>query len=139
MKETLIIIGFVIIAGCGQGHDPVTPASTADRAIINLSKTAEKLDSVHREKDLLINVLEELEMQQAVYSGLLDGSQLTAEKARAFDNWRTELTAREKRIEARYALDVLTAHIEIARLTKNDPNRIPSIGSAAGPPHQGDR
>jgi len=138
VRKKLIIIGFVIIAGCTPAHSPVTPTSTTDRNILNLSKTSERLDSIHREKDLLINVLDELETQQTVYSGLLDGPQLTADQARAFDNWRTELTAREKRIETRYALDVLIAHIEIARLAKSDPNRIPSIGSASGPPARGD-
>lgn len=145
MGKTLIIIGFVIIVGCGPAHSPVTGASSADHAILNLSKTAEQLDSIHREKELLINVLEELETQQAVYSVLLDNPQLTADQARAFDSWRTELTSREKTLEARYALNVLIAHIEAARLAKNDPNQIPSIGSAfapqllTGPPAQGDR
>ncbi len=139
MRKTLIIIGFVIISGCGPAHSPVTGASTADRAILNLSRTADQLDSVRREKDFLINVLEEIETQQTVYSVLLDGPQLAADQARAFDDWRTELTAREKIIEARHALNVLTAHIEIARLAKNDPNRIPSVGTAAGSPPQPNR
>lgn len=133
MRKMLIIAGFLLIPGCAPADKPATHTSPADRAIINLSRTTDQLDSIHREKDFLINVLEDLETQQAVYSPFLDDPQLTLSWAQAFDNWRANLFTRERTVATQHALNVLVAHVQATRSAPHDQNEIPSIGAATHP------
>lgn len=133
MRNIVLTICLLTLLGCSPAQKSPEPISKRDRAIINLSKTTDQLDSIHREKDFLINVLEDLETQQDVYSPFLDDPQLTLSSAQAFDNWRANLLTRERTVATQHALNVLMAHIQASKSRPDSSEEIPSIGAATDP------
>jgi hypothetical protein len=121
MRTAIIILGLLIISGCETpAYTP--PVSHFDLAIENLSITTEQLESVRREKDFFVRVLEDFEQQKTEYGHLLDARGLHRQ-IRDMGEWHRDISRRERAIEVQHALNVLAARNQLAKRKYLDPNQ----------------
>ncbi len=120
MRRAILLLVVVLIVGC-QSQPDKPSASTADRAIDNLSRTSEQLDSIGQEKSFFTEVLDDFETQQAVYSPLLDCNRPQTDQQLAFQTWHGDIQHREDTLQRQHALNVLIAHIKASQMT-SEPN-----------------
>jgi hypothetical protein len=114
-----------MLVGCNRPAETTTvPLSVSrfDSAIENLSITTEQLESVRREKDLFVNVLENLEEQKTEYAAFLDSQRLRSQM-QDFAVWHRDISQRERQLEIRHALNVFAAHSQVEKRKFADPNQ----------------
>jgi len=121
MKNTVIVLLLFIIAGCNAPADKPAPTNF-DTAIENLSITTQQLESVRREKDLFVKVMEDYERQKAEHALFLDPNRFDSQ-AQDFTYWHRDITQRERDLEFRHALNVFAAHSQVIKRKSLDPNQ----------------
>ncbi|MCJ7728791.1 MAG: hypothetical protein MUO27_02775 [Sedimentisphaerales bacterium] len=121
MRITVITLCLLMIVGCNT-PTPIPPASRFDSAIENFSITTEQLESVRREKDLFVKVLENFEEQKAEYAPFLDSQRLHSQM-QDFADWHRDISQRERQLEVQHALNVFAAHSQVAKRKFADPNQ----------------
>lgn len=117
----MIALGLLIIAGCKTPSSP-SPASRLDLAIENLSITTEQLESVQREKDFFVKVLEDFEQQKDEYGVFLNYQQIHSQM-QDFENWHQDISQREQELAIEHAINVFAAHNQVAKRRLTDPNQ----------------
>jgi hypothetical protein len=125
MRNTVITLCLLMLAGCNKPARTTTvPTSVSrfDLAIENLSITTEQIESVRKEKDLFVNVLEDFEEQKAEYDPLLNANQLRSQM-QDFADWHRDISQRERQLEMQHALNVFVAHSQVAKRRFADPNQ----------------
>ena len=125
MRNTVITLCLLMLAGCSKPARTTTvpaPVSRFDLAIENLSITTEQLESVRKEKDLFVNVLEDFEQQKAEYGPLLNANQLPSQME-DFADWHRDISQRERQLEMLHALNVFAAHSQVAKRRLADANQ----------------
>ncbi len=134
VRETLVIVCLLFAAGC-TSRSAGAPSAEAmfDAAIENLSRTTQQLESISREKDFFVKVLNDFEEQGAQYTALLGHEQIT-EQMEELEAWHADITERERLIAAEHAVNVFAAHNQVARRDLFDPNRVVLASPANGQP-----
>ncbi len=113
MKKAFIILIFLTIAGC-KTPAPEPAKSGLDSAIENLSASTEQMESLRREKDLFVKVLEDFERQQAENGELINPRQVRKQR-QDMARWHDDISRREKDLAVLHALNVCAAHNQIAK------------------------
>ncbi len=121
MRNPTVILCLLTLVGCNTSSS-LPPVSSFDAAIENLSSTAEQLESVRREKDFLVNTLEDFELQKAEYGHFLDRRQLHSQM-QDFTEWHRDILQRERNLEVQFDLNVLAAHTQLAKRNTTDLNQ----------------
>jgi hypothetical protein len=122
MKNTIIILVLLIISGCKAPAEK-KPESSYDLAIEKLSITTQELDSISKEKDFYVKVLEDFEKQKTEYGDLLNSRQMHEEMQNLSD-WHRDIARREKEISFQHALNINDAQTQAAKKYP-DQNEIP--------------
>lgn len=99
-----------IVAGCGQKRT----VSSYDLAIEKLSITSQQLDSISKEKDLYVKVLDDFEKQKDEYGYMLNSHKIN-EQMQQLADWHRNITLREKEITFEHDLNVYDAQTQAAR------------------------
>jgi hypothetical protein len=121
MRNTVIALCLLMIVGCRTpAHTP--PVSRLDSAIENLSFTTEQLESVRKEKDFFVKMLEDFEEQKAEYGPLLNANHLRSQM-QDFADWHRDISQQERQLEIQHALNVFAAHSQVAKRKAADPNQ----------------
>ncbi len=113
MRNLSIILCLLLMSGCKTSGSR-KPVSHFDAAIENLSITAGQLDSVRKEKDFFVKVLEDFEQQRGEYGKFLGPARLR-DQIQDFNEWHSDVFQRERNLEVRYNLDVLAAHKQVTK------------------------
>lgn len=117
MKKSIAIMILLICSGCGSSGEKRT-VSSYDLAIKNLSATSQQLDSIRREKDLYVKVLEDFEKQKNEYGLLLDSHKVN-EQMQQLADWHHDITLREREISFHHDLNVYDAQTQAERKYQN--------------------
>jgi len=120
-----ITLCLLMLVGCNRPAETTTvppSGSRFDLAIENLSFTTEQLESVRKEKDLFVNVLEDFEQQKAEDGPFLNANQLPSQM-QDFADWHRDISHRERQLEVQHALNVFAAHSQVAKRRFADPNQ----------------
>ena len=128
MRNALVIISLMILAGCRTPEETAAPTQL-DIAIENLSITTQQLESVRKEKDYFVRTLEDYERQKAEYGNYLNSDGFY-NQMRYFTAWHEDILRRERNLEIQYAFDVFAAHNQVAKRKLADPNQISFVSIA---------
>ena len=113
MRNTVIILSLLIIAGCKMPSNP-PPISRFDIAIENLSRTSQQLEDLRKEKDIFAKLLDDFEQQKSEHASILDANEID-KQTKAFAEWHRDIAQREKDITIEHSTNVFAAHREIAK------------------------
>ena len=101
----------IFISGCSNTPAEKKSVSKYDLAVKKLSITSEELDSIGREKDLYVKVLDDMESQQSEFGYLFNSQQMFYEM-RILSDWHYDIAQRERAISFEHALNIYDAHIQ---------------------------
>ena len=85
---------------------------------------------MREEKDFFVRVLEDFETQKSEYGNLLGPARLHGQM-RDFTEWHRDIMQRENYLQARFDLNALVAHTQLAKrnITARDKNQIALINT----------
>ena len=121
MRNTVIILYLLIVAGCKTPSSP-PPVSRFDIAIENLSITTQELEDLRMEKDIFVRLLDDFERQKTAHGSTLDANEFD-KQTRAFAEWHSNITQREKDLNIEHSMNVFAAHREILKRRAAEPNQ----------------
>jgi hypothetical protein len=127
MKKTLISLIFLVIAGC-KAPAPEPAKSALNSAIENLSTSTEQMETLRREKEFFVKILEDFERQQTTDGNFINPRQVRKTRHN-LARWHNDISRRERSLAAIHAFNVYAAQNLIAKQKSQEPNQI----SLAGP------